>query len=171
MTDSAISAPETQGGAVAKVANAITQKMGLMYGIGMMFFSGWNQMLSSYWNYFLTNAVGMDPALMGTMTTISSFAAWIIVFIAAIVIERIWLRWGQYLSLIHISLRAINKILQAGDARGDEQIMLELGQILNPDMFFWDTVPEMNEYVMKNLSSMPFDITWEELQEKTLRCV
>ena len=98
MTDSAISAPETQGGAVAKVANAITQKMGLMYGIGMMFFSGWNQMLSSYWNYFLTNAVGMDPALMGTMTTISSFAAWIIVFIAAIVIERIWLRWGQYRS-------------------------------------------------------------------------
>ena len=37
----------------------------------------------------------MDPALMGTMTTISSFAAWIIVFIAAIVIERIWLRWGK----------------------------------------------------------------------------
>ncbi len=98
MTDTAVSAPENQGGTVAKVANAISQKMGLMYGIGMMFFSGWNQMLSSYWNYFLTNAVGMDPAMMGTMTTISSFAAWIIVFIAAIVIERVWLRWGQYRS-------------------------------------------------------------------------
>ena len=78
-------------------------------------------------------------------------------------------RWG--IRAWFTPLRAINKILQAGDARGDEQIMLELGQILNPDMFFWDTVPEMNEYVMKNLSSMPFDITWEELQEKTLRCV
>ena len=98
MTDTAVSAPESQGGAVAKVANAISQKMGLMYGIGMMFFSGWNQMLSSYWNYFLTNAVGMDPAMMGAMTTISSFAAWIIVFIAAIVIERVWFRWGQYRS-------------------------------------------------------------------------
>ena len=75
-------------------------------------------------------------------------------------------RWG--IRAWFTPLRAINKILQAGDARGDEQIMLELGQILNPDMFFWDTVPEMNEYVMKNLSSMPFDITWEELQEKTL---
>ena len=66
-----------------------------MYGLGMMFFSGWNQMLSSYWNYFLTNAVGMDPALMGTMTTISSFMAWIIVFIAAVIIERVWLKHGQ----------------------------------------------------------------------------
>ena len=75
-------------------------------------------------------------------------------------------RWG--IRAWFTPLRAINKILQAGDARGDEQIMLELGQILNPDMFFWDTVPEMNEYVMKNLSSMPFDITWDELQEKTL---
>ncbi len=97
MINSAVSAPEKQGG-VAKVANAISQRVGLMYGIGMMFFSGWNQMLSSYWNYFLTNAVGMDPAMMGTMTTISSFAAWIIVFIAAIVIERVWFRWGQYRS-------------------------------------------------------------------------
>ncbi|MEQ3362813.1 MFS transporter [Raoultibacter massiliensis] len=98
MTDTTISAPEPQGGAVGKITNAISQKMGLMYGLGMMFFSGWNQMLSSYWNYFLTNAVGMDPALMGTMTTISSFMAWIIVFIAAVIIERVWLRWGQYRS-------------------------------------------------------------------------
>lgn len=97
MSDTSVSAPERQGG-VAKVANAISQKMGLMYGIGMMFFSGWNQMLSSYWNYFLTNAVGMDPAMMGAMTSISSIAAWIIVFIAAMVIERIWFKWGQYRS-------------------------------------------------------------------------
>lgn len=98
MTDTAVSAPENQGGTVAKVANAISQRMGLMYGIGMMFFSGWNQMLSSYWNYFLTNAVGMDPAMMGALTSISSIAAWIIVFIAAMVIERVWFRWGQYRS-------------------------------------------------------------------------
>lgn len=96
MAENKISAPEQ--GAVTKVANAISQKMGLMYGIGMMFFSGWNQMLSSYWNYFLTNAVGMDPALMGTLTSISSVAAWIMVFIAAMAIERIWFRWGQYRS-------------------------------------------------------------------------
>lgn len=97
MSDVTVSAPEKQGGAV-KIENAISQKMGLMYGIGMMFFSGWNQMLSSYWNYFLTNAVGMSPAVMGTLTTISSTAAWVLVFIAAVVIERVWFRWGQYRS-------------------------------------------------------------------------
>lgn len=75
-------------------------------------------------------------------------------------------RWG--IRAWFTPLRAINKILQAGDARGDEQIMLEIGQLLNPDMFFWDDVLEMNEFMMVNLSSMPFDMTWEELQAKTL---
>ena len=49
-------------------------------------------------------------------------------------------RWG--IRAWFTPLRAINKILQAGDARGDEQIMLELGQILNPDMFFWTQSPK-----------------------------
>lgn len=100
MSDKPVSAPENQGSVVAKVANNVTQSMGLLYGLGMMMFSGWNQMLSSYWNYFLTNAVGLDPAVMGTITSVSSTAAWVFVFIAAIIVERIWFRWGQYRSYL-----------------------------------------------------------------------
>ena len=102
MAEKEISVPES--GAVAEtVENNVTQAMGLLYGMGMMCFSAWNQMLTSYWNYFMTNAVGLDPATMGSITSISSVVAWIFVFIAAIVVEKIWFRWGQFRSYILIS--------------------------------------------------------------------
>lgn len=75
-------------------------------------------------------------------------------------------RWG--IRAWFTPLRAIKKIITTGDARGDEDIMLELGNRLNPDMFFWDDSEEMNEYVMNNLSSWPFEVSWEELKEKTV---
>jgi anaerobic selenocysteine-containing dehydrogenase len=75
-------------------------------------------------------------------------------------------RWG--IRAWFTPLRAINKVLQTGEAKGDEQIMLELGNILNPDMFFWDDVEEMNEYMMNNLSAWPFKVSWDELQQKTV---
>lgn len=64
-------------------------------------------------------------------------------------------------------LRAINKVIQTGECKGDEEIMLELGKRLNPEKFPWDNIPEMLEYLMKNLTSMPFDMTFEELRDKT----
>jgi len=75
-------------------------------------------------------------------------------------------RWG--IRAWFTPLRMINKILQAGEARGDEEIMLDLGRRLNPDMFFWDSVPEMNEFVMNNLSTWPDPVSWKELQEKSV---
>ncbi len=103
MAQKEISAPEKQGAITEKLKNNVSQTMGLLYGLGFMMFSGFNQMLSSYWNYFLTNAVGLDPAVMGSITSISSIAAWIFVFIAAIIVERVWFRWGQYRSYLLIA--------------------------------------------------------------------
>ena len=85
---------------VEKIQNNVSQGMGLIYGLGMMTFSGFNQMLTQYWNYFLTNAVGMDPAAMGTLTSTASLVAWFFVIIAAFIVEKIWFRWGQYRSYI-----------------------------------------------------------------------
>ena len=94
------SAPESTGTVEEKLENNVSQTMGLLYGIGMMTFSGFNQMLTSYWNYFLTNAVGMDPTTMGSITSISSIVAWFFVFIAAMVVEKVWFRWGQFRSYL-----------------------------------------------------------------------
>ncbi|MCI8469484.1 MAG: hypothetical protein HFJ75_08390, partial [Eggerthellaceae bacterium] len=103
MAENKISAPESQGGAVEKLKNNVSQTTGLLYGLGFMMFSGFNQMLTSYWNYFLTNAVGLDPAVMGSITSTASLAAWIFVFIAAMVVEKVWFRWGQYRSYLLIA--------------------------------------------------------------------
>ena len=97
MTD-AVSPVES--GSVKAIKNNVSQGMGLIYGLGMMTFSGFNQMLTQYWNYFLTNAVGLDPAVMGSITLVASIGAWFFVIIAAFVVERIWFRWGQYRSYI-----------------------------------------------------------------------
>ena len=103
MAENKISAPESSGGAVAKLKNNVSQTTGLLYGLGFMMFSGFNQMLTSYWNFFLTNAVGLDPAVMGSITSLSSMAAWVFVFIAAMVVEKVWFRWGQYRSYLLIA--------------------------------------------------------------------
>ena len=103
MAENKISVPESSGGTVAKLKNNVSQMTGLLYGLGFCVFSGWNQMLTSYWNFFLTNAVGLDPAVMGSITSISSLAAWFFVFIAAMVVEKIWFRWGQYRSYLLIA--------------------------------------------------------------------
>ena len=102
MEEKEISVPES-GKVAETVENNVTQLMGLLYGMGMMMFSGWNQMLTSYWNFFMTEAVGLDPATMGTITSVASVGAWFFVFIAAIIVERVWFRWGQYRSYILIA--------------------------------------------------------------------
>lgn len=63
-------------------------------------------------------------------------------------------------------LRAISKVIKTGEAKSDEQIALELGKRLEPEAFPWENEEEMLDYCMKNLTSIPFDITFKELQEK-----
>ena len=96
-----VSAPENQKGPlVEKVANNVTPLQGLMYGVGIMMFSAYNQMFTSYRNYFLTDAVGLDPITMGQITSWTGAVTWVWVFIAALIVEKVWFRWGQYRSYL-----------------------------------------------------------------------
>lgn len=64
-------------------------------------------------------------------------------------------------------LRAINKVVET-NTHGDEELTLDLGKRLNPEKFPWDSVEEMNEYFMNNLTTMPLpEMTFKELQSKT----
>ncbi|MEC4272661.1 molybdopterin-dependent oxidoreductase [Adlercreutzia sp. R25] len=65
-------------------------------------------------------------------------------------------------------LRAITKVTQTGEAIGDEQMMLELGKKMNPDLFYWDDVPEMLEFCTNNMATVPIQITFSELREKVI---
>ena len=60
------------------------------------------------------------------------------------------------------------KVTQTGDAVGDEQMMLELGKKMNPDLFYWDDVPEMLEFCTNNMATVPIHITFSELREKVI---
>ena len=65
-------------------------------------------------------------------------------------------------------LRAINRVIDS-DTKGDEELALEIGRILNPEKFPWDSVEEMDEFFMNNLNTMPLpEMTFKGLQEKTL---
>ncbi len=65
-------------------------------------------------------------------------------------------------------LRSIVKVTQTGDAVGDEQMMLELGKKMNPDLFYWDDVPEMLEFCTNNMATVPIPVTLDELREKVI---
>ena len=65
-------------------------------------------------------------------------------------------------------LRSIVKVTQTGEAVGDEQMMLELGKKMNPDLFYWDDVPEMLEFCTNNMATVPVQITFNELKEKVI---
>lgn len=58
-------------------------------------------------------------------------------------------------------IRAINKVVQVGEARSDEQILLELGKRLNPKAFPWNTVEEMLDSMLE-----PEGITFAQLRER-----
>ena len=58
-------------------------------------------------------------------------------------------------------IRAINKIVQVGDCRSDEQIILEVGKRLNPEAFPWNNVEEMLDFMLR-----PCGLTFSELREK-----
>ena len=65
-------------------------------------------------------------------------------------------------------LRSIVKVTQTGEAVGDEQMMLELGKKMNPDLFYWDDVPEMLEFCTNNMATVPVQITFSVLREKVI---
>ena len=65
-------------------------------------------------------------------------------------------------------IRSIVKVCQTGEAVGDEQMMLELGARLNPDLFYWDDVPEMLEFCTNNMATVPIQITFEGIREKVI---
>ena len=53
---------------------------------------------------------------------------------------------------------------------GDEQMMLELGKKMNPDLFYWDDVPEMLEFVHEqHAPRCPSRSPSNELKEKVTR--
>ena len=47
-------------------------------------------------------------------------------------------------------------------------MMLELGKKMNPDLFYWDDVPEMLEFCTNNMATVPIHITFSELREKVI---
>jgi len=58
-------------------------------------------------------------------------------------------------------VRAINKIVQVGETKSDEQIILELGKRLNPKAFPWHNVEEMLDSLLK-----PARVTFAQLRER-----
>lgn len=80
------------------VQNNVTQALALIYGLGMLTWTAFNQMNSNYWSYFLTEVCGLDSSVMGTVRGITGVGEWFFVIIAAIIIERVWFRHGQYRS-------------------------------------------------------------------------
>ncbi|MDP2647314.1 MAG: molybdopterin-dependent oxidoreductase [Desulfobacterales bacterium] len=57
--------------------------------------------------------------------------------------------------------RAINKIIQVGECKSDEEILLEVGKRLNPEAFPWKDVEEMLDFLLK-----PSGETFAQLREK-----
>ncbi len=84
--------------AAVVVQNNVSQALGLIYGLGMLTWTAFNQMNSNYWAYFLTEICGLEPTVMGTVKGITGIGEWFFVIIAAIIIERVWLKHGQYRS-------------------------------------------------------------------------
>lgn len=89
--------------AVNAIQNNVTQALGLIYGLGMLTWTAFNQMNSNYWSYFLTEICGLEPTVMGTVKAVTGVGEWFFVIIAAIIIERVWLKHGQYRSWLLIA--------------------------------------------------------------------
>ncbi len=94
--------------------------------------------------------------------TPSAMACADLVLPAASVLERDSFRaefvggwWGP--------LRAINKVVQIGEAKSDEQILLEVGRRLNPESFPWENVEQMLDSLLAEAG-----LTFAELRERPI---
>lgn len=66
-------------------------------------------------------------------------------------------------------LRAINKVTETGEAKSDDLIALEMCKRFNPEMFPWKDDREMNSHFAKNLASMDFSGTFDDLSHMVLK--
>jgi anaerobic selenocysteine-containing dehydrogenase len=63
-------------------------------------------------------------------------------------------------------LRALTKVIDTPEAKGDEEIALDLIKRLSPEDAPWDSTRDLLDYVMHDMQSASFEGTFEELAEK-----
>jgi len=61
-------------------------------------------------------------------------------------------------------MRSIVKVIQTGEAKSDEEIVLELGKRLNPKAFPWNNVEEMLDWALMEAGQA--DFSFKDLKEK-----
>ncbi len=82
---------------------------------------------------------------------------------AGSVLERNSVRGDYLYSAWWGPVRAINKVVQVGNCKSDEEIMLDVGKRLNPDSFPWDNVEQMLDWMLRNTG-----MSFKELREKPI---
>jgi anaerobic selenocysteine-containing dehydrogenase len=87
--------------------------------------------------------------------TPTAMAAADLVLPVASALERDGLRSEDYETAWWGPLRTVNKVVQIGECKSDEEITLELGRRLNPEGFPWQNVEEMLDWVVRD-SGMTF---------------
>lgn len=105
---------------------------------------------------------GLDFVVVADLfMTPSAMALADLVLPVASALERDSIRAECYETAWWGPLRAINKVIQVGECKSDEEITLELGRRLNPAAFPWENVEEMLDFVIKDTG-----MTFKELREK-----
>jgi len=69
---------------------------------------------------------------------------------------------ATHYGLLVLFIGAINKALQVGECKSDDEIMLELGKRLNPEAFPWDSVEELLDW---ELEGYLVPMTFKELRQ------
>jgi anaerobic selenocysteine-containing dehydrogenase len=59
-------------------------------------------------------------------------------------------------------VRALNKVIQVGECKSDEEILLDVGRRLNPKSFPWENVEKMFDWLLRDTG-----VTFKELREGT----
>ncbi len=93
--------------------------------------------------------------------TPSAMACADLVLPVASALERDSIRVEQLFGAWWGPIRAINKIVQVGECKSDEEIVLELGRRLNPQSFPWESVEKMLDWLLRDSG-----MTFKDLREK-----
>jgi anaerobic selenocysteine-containing dehydrogenase len=105
---------------------------------------------------------GLDfVVVVDLFMTPSAMALADIVLPAASALERNSIRVECFETAWWGPLRAMNKVVQIGECKSDEEITLELGRRLNPKAFPWENVEEMLDSVVRETG-----MTFKDLREK-----
>ena len=104
----------------------------------------------------------MDFVVVLDLFMTPSAMAWAdIVLPVASALERDSIRTENYGNAWWGPLRAVNKVIQLGECKSDEQILLDVGKRLNPKAFPWENVDEMLDFELQRAG-----ITIAELREQ-----